>query len=213
MQNISWPAAAATIVAAAPSIERRASVHCTDFTITITASAPTTLFVPPVIPDAADSIGVLTTFVLATATGELAGGPLTTGTFDISARYCPPTTFVPSRANTIQYLQHAITTNKNYWNGEGFPVGFDGAEYSWIDFAGLEGYPTISVDALGSGNSTHPDPLFVVQQPLQLEITHQIIGMLKDGTVPNPALHGKKFDKVVYVGKSYWCSIEALDQN
>jgi hypothetical protein len=57
-----------------------------------------------------------------------------------------------------------------------------------------EGYPTIALDNLGSGNSSHPDPIVVVQMSLQVEIIHQIITKLRAGEVGGPLL-GKSFDK------------------
>src|ERR1019366_8337570 len=99
-------------------------------------------------------------------------------TYNIAMRYCEPENIVESRANTIQYLQHAITNTKDYWNGLTYPTGYDGDMYSWIAFASQQGYATLSVDNLGSGASAHPNPL-VVQQTLQVEIIHQILVMLR----------------------------------
>jgi pimeloyl-ACP methyl ester carboxylesterase len=58
------------------------------------------------------------------------------------------------------------------------------------------GYPTIAIDNLGSGNSSHPDPVAVVQMALQAEIAHKIITMLRSGQVQGP-VNGKKFSKVI----------------
>jgi hypothetical protein len=57
---------------------------------------------------------VLTDFIVSEASGlaALLGAAGTTeqsGSFEMSARYCEPTKMDPQRANTIQYLQHAIT--------------------------------------------------------------------------------------------------------
>ena len=61
---------------------------------------------------------------------------------------------------------------------------------------------TLAVDNLGNGDSEHPDPIFVTQQTLQVEVIHQIITMLREGNVPGP-VSGKKFSKVIYAGHSY----------
>lgn len=58
------------------------------------------------------------------------------------------------------------------------------------------GYATIAIDNLGSGNSSHPDPIAVVQMGLQTAIAHEIITMIRAGTVPGP-IQGKKFSKVI----------------
>lgn len=57
------------------------------------------------------------------------------GDFEMSARYCEPAVNVSGRANTVQYLQHAITNTKNYWNGLTYPKGVDGDMYSYIKVA------------------------------------------------------------------------------
>lgn len=58
------------------------------------------------------------------------------------------------------------------------------------------GYATIALDNLGSGNSSHPDPIAVVQMGLQTAIAHEIITMIRAGTVEGP-MKGKKFSKVI----------------
>jgi hypothetical protein len=83
----------------------------------------------------------LTTYLVSQLSSGLAGllggiaSVTQSGNFDISARYCEPANYVESRANTIQYLQHAITNTKNYWNGLTYPVGVDGDKYSYIKVA------------------------------------------------------------------------------
>ena len=72
-------------------------------------------------------------------------------------------------------------------------------EYSWVDYATKQGYPTLAIDNLGNGMSDHPDALIVTQQTIQVEVIHNIIGMLRAGTLPNLP---KKFSKVLFVGKS-----------
>ncbi|EME47137.1 hypothetical protein DOTSEDRAFT_165945 [Dothistroma septosporum NZE10] len=149
---------------------------------------------------------VLTDYLVSQGSSGLAGvlggiGAVEqSGSFQMSARYCVPNKSVPSRADTIQYLQHAITNTKNYWNGLTYPVGFQGDKYSYIKVAA--DVSLRAEDNLGSGNSSHPDPIAVVQMALQAQIAHQIIQMLRDGQVQGPVA-GKKFNKVIYVGHNY----------
>lgn len=187
----------------ASPLERR-TPSCTDFIIPVTASASTQKFVAPTlnllnigstVSSLISTVSFVAGKVLATA-----GTVTTSGTYQISMRYCVPAVNVPSRANTIQYLQHAITMDKDYWAGLTYPMGYMGDEYSWIQYASEQGYPTLSVDNLGSGQSQHPDPILEVQQTLQVAIIHQIIQMLRQGTIPNSCLKGHKFSKVIYVG-------------
>ena len=60
-----------------------------------------------------------------------AGHAESSGHFNMSARFCKPAYADPARAGTIQYLQHAITNTKNYWNGLTYPHGFQGEKYSY----------------------------------------------------------------------------------
>ncbi|KUJ19595.1 uncharacterized protein LY89DRAFT_717068 [Mollisia scopiformis] len=124
------------------------------------------------------------------------------GTYNIAARYCEPQNFVESRENTLQVLVHGITYTRNYWSGDGtLETSYDGAMYSWIDFASKQGYPTLSIDRLGNGLSDHPDPVNVLQSPLQVEVSHQIITIARNGNLP--ISKSRKFDKIVYAGHSY----------
>lgn len=90
--------------------------------------------------------------------------------------------------------------NQEYWSGSDFPhPDFEG-QYSWVSHATSQGYATLAIDRLGNGNSTGPDPLQVVQAPLQIAITTQIISALKAGSLPHIPT---KYSKVVLAGHSY----------
>jgi hypothetical protein len=119
-----------------------------------------------------------------------------TTSFNISARYCEPEVKIPSRASSIQFLVHGITYTKNYWSALGFP-GYDPDKYSWIQYASQRGYPTLSIDRVGYGNSSHPDPFGIDQIPMQTVVLNQIMQGLKAGDVVQ-----RKFCKVIYVGHS-----------
>ncbi|KAM3077190.1 hypothetical protein ACMFMF_005101 [Clarireedia jacksonii] len=184
---------------------------CTDFNIPVTVipPPPTTSF-----ETGSANFNILIESLISTTTTNLGillenlGSLLSTTnhgptTYSISMRYCEPEVFNSSRASTIHYLQHAITMTKDYWNGLAYPVGYNGDRYSYIAYMSKLGYPTLSVDNLGTGNSSHPDPVYTVQMPLQAEIINEIISMLRSGEIPEPVLEGRKFDKIIYVGHSY----------
>jgi pimeloyl-ACP methyl ester carboxylesterase len=120
-----------------------------------------------------------------------------TASFNVSARYCEPEVKIPSRASSIQFLVHGITYNKDYWSALGFP-GYDPEIYSWIEYASQRGYPTLSVDRVGYGNSSHPDPYGIDQVPMQAAVLSQIMRGLKAGDVL-----GRQFSRVIYVGHSH----------
>jgi pimeloyl-ACP methyl ester carboxylesterase len=56
---------------------------------------------------------------------------------------------------------------------------------------------TLAYDRLGSGHSDHPDPVQVVQLPLQIEILHVLVQKLR-----NAEIGGYSFKNVVGVGHS-----------
>lgn len=120
------------------------------------------------------------------------GGTYTvSGTWDIAARLClPASPAAAASATTVQLLTHGATLDKTYFD---FAKG-----YSYIDAAAAAGYATFSYDRLGVGQSAHPDPIQVVQAPIQLEILHQLVLKLRS----TAGLAGKKFTKVVGVGHS-----------
>ena len=66
------------------------------------------------------------------------------GSFDISLKYCEPTTRNSSRSQTLLLLAHGATYNSIYWD---FP--FKPNNYSFVRFMAAQGYPTLLVDRLG----------------------------------------------------------------
>ena len=111
------------------------------------------------------------------------------GTWNIAARLCFPSDLTAAlKVSTVQVLTHGATLDSTYFD---FATG-----YSYIDAAAKAGYATFSYDRLGVGNSAHPDPIQVVQAPLELEILHQIITKIRAGVC------GKSFKNVVGIGHS-----------
>ena len=120
---------------------------------------------------------------------EINGGPaIVSETFNIQAKLCFPKNAHP--VSTIQFLIHGIGFNQSYWD---FAEG-----YSFIDVAAKARYPTFSYDRLSVRASDHPDPIQIVQAPLQVEIAHTLITLLRQGKLP-----GQKFKDVVGVGYSF----------
>lgn len=73
-------------------------------------------------------------------------------------------------------------------------------EYSWISHALSQGYSTLAIDRLGNGNSSRPDPLNVVQGPLQLSVMREVIRLLREG---GASYIPKKFNKIIMATHSY----------
>lgn len=125
-----------------------------------------------------------------TQAAEINRGPATVSeTFNIAAKLCYPKNWSGS-SSTVQFLTHGIGFNQSYWD---FAEG-----YSFIDVAAKAGYPTFSHDRLGVGASDHPDPIQIVQAPIQVEIIHTLINFLREGK-----LAGQAFKDVVGVGHSF----------
>jgi len=90
------------------------------------------------------------------------------------------------------------TYTREYWFGFNY-----GPQYSWASYASSAGYATLSIDRLGNGQSSHPDPILTVQIPLQVEILHLIIAAARSGNLSLPAPYsGTKFSRIIAVGHS-----------
>lgn len=111
------------------------------------------------------------------------------GTYNISATLCMPGD-AALNMTTVQFLTHGVGFDKYYWD---FAPG-----YSYIDVAAANGYATFSYDRLGVGDSSKPDAIQVVQSPLEVEIAHNLIQMLRSGH-----FGGAKFMHVVGTGHSF----------
>ena len=168
---------------------------CQDITITVTVSA-NRVALPP-LPDltrsgAPNALLATTADVVAQNCTQAASG-----TFNISARFCPAPSPCGGQAEVIEILVHGGSYTKEYWAGGGFS-NFDGDQYSWIKYASQRNYATLSIDELGNGNSSHPDPAQYVQPLLQSETIHAITQQLHEGKVGN-----KSYSDVVLIGHSF----------
>lgn len=93
-----------------------------------------------------------------------------TGPQTLAGTYCEPTV---KNANNdkIEVLFGSITTDRGDWTalggvGTDFPA-YNPEMYSWTQFANNKGYATLALDRLGTGKSSHPDPVLVVQAPYE----------------------------------------------
>lgn len=80
--------------------------------------------------------------------------------------YCTPTVS-NSNKDKLQVLFHSITGDHSGWTALGgvdtdFPQ-YQPELYSYVRYANGQGYPTLAMDRLGNGRSSHPDPITVVQ--------------------------------------------------
>lgn len=127
------------------------------------------------------------------AAASAVGAPkAVTGTYSIYIKLCSPSDkAAQKKITTVQVLTHGGTLDHSYWD---IAPG-----YSYVDAATSAGFATLSYDRLGTGLSDHPDPLQIVQLPLQVELAHILAQQLRAGSI----VEGQpKFSKVVGVGHS-----------
>lgn len=121
---------------------------------------------------------------------SVGGSSTVSDSFSIFSRLCVPAD--PEKTKTltsVQFLTHGGTTDYAYWDFA--------PTYSYVDAAAEKGYATFSYDRLGTGKSEHPDPRQIVQAPLQVELAHSLVKILKGGKMGSLG-----FQKVVGVGHS-----------
>ena len=86
-------------------------------------------------------------------------------------------------------------TNR-YWD-----IRYENGNYSYVDVAvDKYGYSTVAIDRLGIGNSSHGDPLNLIQAPAEISALYEIVKMLRNGTFPTVPV---AFQKIVTVGHSF----------
>lgn len=179
--------------AAFPAVKRSGPI-CSEIVLPVTVSAENRV-VPDYLASGLTSATLTATGLetLLNSVGNELQTALVNGTWNIAGRYCEPEVQVAGRENAIQLLVHGIAYDRNYWSS-----GYEADTSSWIGHASRLGYPTLSIDRLGSGASDHPDPITVVQKPAQVEVAHQVVQALRNGKVG-----GRVFSKISYVGHSY----------
>ncbi|KAI0474245.1 alpha/beta-hydrolase [Xylaria cf. heliscus] len=135
------------------------------------------------------------------------------GTFTIYGQLCHPVR--RSRIPKLQLLVYGSTYNHTYWSALQEPAGSawassppDHDELSWIHTATSLGYWTLAIDRLGQGLSSRPDPVIVVQDPLQTQLLHLIVREIRDhdllGIGPRSDRNGGVDRlRLIYVGHSF----------
>ncbi|EJD52242.1 hypothetical protein AURDEDRAFT_134843 [Auricularia subglabra TFB-10046 SS5] len=120
---------------------------------------------------------------------------LSSGTFLIQATFCEPIVRNASRANTLLIMSPGATYDSVYWD-----IQFEPERYSFVRFAAAQGFATLNLARLGNGRSAHPDPLNVVQTPLQAAIQVEILKLAREGRITGSS--GRRFRTLVGIGHS-----------
>lgn len=105
------------------------------------------------------------------------------------------------RKPVVQVLIHGITYAR-YYND--FPYKPD--QYSYVQHATEAGYPTLNIDRIGIGESSHPDPELITLDANSW-IADQLSRKLKKGEIG-----GVEFPEVMLVGHSYGSFISTQAQ-
>ena len=165
--------------------------HCKNMKFTVQATAVNKVIPSPAASTLNTQAGVNAFFaglpgLLAAATNQIR-----TGTYELVAVYCQPNSHhnshKPGQKAPLQILLHGSTYTKEYWDRGSW--GYGDPKYSWTKAMNRNGYATLAVDKLGNGASSHPDPVYDVQLPLQMETVHSLISQIKAGKagVPIPS--------------------------
>ena len=178
------------------STEEHASCVCSIIRISVAANNTKILFTAPATNAAVTDFYVELTQANSKLAATAVGGPnLVSGTFNIYAELCFPADPVSAKnVTTLQVMTHGGVLDHTYWS---IAPG-----YSYVDVAVTAGYATLSYDRLGTGLSDHPDPLQIVQLPLQIEIAHALVQKARSS-----GICGHSFSKVVGVGHSLGSAI------
>lgn len=84
----------------------------------------------------------------------------------------------------------------SYWD-----IRYGNGNYSYVDVAvDKYGYSTVAIDRLGIGNSSHGDPLNLIQAPAEVSALYEITKMLRNGSLPTVPT---AFKKIITVGHSF----------
>jgi pimeloyl-ACP methyl ester carboxylesterase len=174
-----------------------AAKSCVNLTIPVTISSRNGVFNNYAIPETPlDSTAFslnLTTFAKNATAEALTGYATVSGTYQISAQLCTPTT--KGSHNTVQVLTHGLGFDKTYWD-----PAYDNFKYSYVDTALSYGYSVFYYDRLGVGKSSHGDPRNEIQSFLELEALAELTRKLRNGSIPGCST---TFSKVVHVGHSF----------
>ena len=175
-----------------------AASNCKHTVFTVTATAVNKVIPSPAASTLSTQKGVNDFFasypsLLASATNQTRSG-----IYALAAEYCHAISHSHQPAPLQILLHGSAGYTKEYWNRGSW--GNATLKYSWTYAMNLAGYSTLAVDKVGNGESSHPDPLYDVQLPLQMETVYSLLTTIKQGQatgIPVPPKGG-----LIYVSHS-----------
>ncbi|EJD40302.1 hypothetical protein AURDEDRAFT_170675 [Auricularia subglabra TFB-10046 SS5] len=117
------------------------------------------------------------------------------GWFNVEAEFCKPTTRKTAHVNTLLVTSPGATYNSLYWD-----LPFKPENYSFARYANSRGFATLNIARVGNGFSSSPDPVNILQMPLQVAAQIEILKLARAGGIPG--MRGQRFKNLVAIGHS-----------
>lgn len=180
--------------------------QCQDLNLTIPLTANNTIFnlyfLPTTNTAVTDFILNLTEVGTDLASELAAGTSQISGTYQVGATLCTPSSSTSASITTLQILSHGIGFTRTYWD---YLPG-----YSYVDAALARGYATLAYDRLGSGVSRSSsrtgdgdlDPINELQAPLEVALLSTLTKLARSGGLLQQYGANLSFDRVLHVGHS-----------
>lgn len=119
------------------------------------------------------------------------------GTYNIHVQLCQPHS--SNNAGAIQIATHGGHYDSRYWDSKYQPE-----QHSYVEAALKAGYPILTYDRLGAGQSDLPDAYSGVQAGLELEILKELTLMARDGSIQSePMASTSDSPRIIHVGHSF----------
>ncbi|EJD52252.1 hypothetical protein AURDEDRAFT_43103, partial [Auricularia subglabra TFB-10046 SS5] len=116
------------------------------------------------------------------------------GRFTVEVHFCAPTARRAAHADTLLVMAPGATYNTLYWD-----LPLQPETYSFVRLANSQGFATLSIARVGDGLSSRPDPINVLQLPIQVAAQVEILKLAREGKIPG--FRGR-FRNVVGIGHS-----------
>lgn len=181
--------------------------QCQDLNLTIPLKANNTVFN---LPSPLTTNIAVTDFILnltevgRSLASELAtGSSQISGTYQVGATLCMPSSSPTNTTTTLQILSHGIGFTRTYWDYS--------PDYSYVNAALARGYATLAYDRLGSGVSRSSsrtgggdlDPINELQAPLEVALLSSLTKLARtSGFLQQYDQNITAFDRVLHVGHS-----------
>ncbi|KAL8935506.1 MAG: hypothetical protein Q9211_004665 [Gyalolechia sp. 1 TL-2023] len=178
-------------MSSASPLTERATSNCRDVYFDLSATARNRVANNP--PTDFSDVAATIAFLTQPVAFQQVSGPQ-----KIYGQYCEPTTNNQARNTTLQLLVHGNSYDHQYFNA--FDPIPSSLANSWAAYANFQGYPTLAIDRLCIGKSSHPDPVNVCQAPYQAELYDALITILRSSTKLSIPTNWKK---IIWVGHSF----------